>query len=215
MSIETPQHISRIPPSLTIARYLHDHADSNTIELVGPMHIADVTFNEPTIFVDGGTKFRRGLEGLAVGDGDSYIEPLDEYLNPHKDYSDLAYVLASLPAHFHKVQLHGFLGGRRDHELANLGETSAFLKHRHHATRIQFDQALCGFSAGDWQLEIHESFSLLSLEDANITLEGACEYPLKQLTKIEPFCSHGLSNSGSGGVILKTDAPVFIIYSER
>ena len=215
MSIETPDHTSRIPPSLTIARYLHDYTDSINIELVGPMYHGDAKFTAPTLFVDGGSQFRKHNEGLSVGDGDSYSGDLDETLNPHKDYSDLAYVLASLPAQFHKVQLHGFLGGRGDHELANLGEASAFLKHRHRATRVQFDQAICGFSAGDWQLEIHEPFSLLSVETAKITLKGACDYPLTQLTEIEPLCSHGLSNNGSGSITLKTDAPVFIIYPER
>ncbi len=215
MSIETPDHTSRIPPSLTIARYLHDFADSVSIELIGPMYDGDAQFTAPALFIDGGANFRGQNEGLSIGDGDSYSGTLDECLNPHKDYSDLAYVLASLPAHFHKVSLSGFLGGRRDHELANLGEASAFLKHRHQATRIQFGQAICGFSAGDWQLEIHEPFSLMCLDTTKLTLTGDCTYPLTKQTQIEALCSHGLSNVGTGSITLKTDAPVFIIYSER
>lgn len=215
MNTETPDHTSRIPPSLAIARYLHDYVDSVSIELVGPMYNGDAKFTAPTLFVDGGTEFRNQNEGLSVGDGDSYPDSLDECLNPHKDYSDLAYVLASLPAHFHKVALSGFLGGRRDHELANLGEANAFLKHRHQATRIQFGQAICGFSTGDWQLEIHEPFSLMCLETTKLTLTGDCTYPLIEPIQIEPLCSHGLSNIGAGRITLKTDAPVFIVYSNR
>jgi len=215
MSIETSDHLSRIPPSLTITRYLHEHAAARTIKLIGPLHKGETPHDEPLIFVDGGAQLRQNNEGLAVGDGDSYSGTLDERLNTQKDYSDLAYVLASLPAHFHQVMLHGFLGERRDHELANLGEANAFLKHRHHPTRLQFDTAICGFSAGDWQLEIHEPFSLLSIEPAKVTLKGACAYQLKQLTQIDPLCSHGLSNIGNGAITLKTDVPVFIVYSQR
>ena len=215
MNTETPDHINRIPPSMAIARYLHDHADAISIELVGPMYDGEAQFTAPTLFVDGGTIFRGQHEGLSVGDGDSFSGSLDECLNPHKDYSDLAYVLASLPTHFHKVTLSGFLGGRRDHELANLGEASCFLKHRHQATRIQFGMAICGFSPGDWQLEIHEPFSLMCLETAKLTLTGDCAYQLTEQTQIGLLCSHGLSNTGTGSITLKTDAPVFIIYSDR
>ncbi len=216
MTIEPPDHLSRIPPSLAIARYLHDYAESTSIELIGPMYQeGQQPFSSPAIFVDGGTQFQGKAAGFSVGDGDSYAGKLDEQLNTDKDYSDLAYVLASLPVQFHKIQLHGFLGGRRDHELANLGEASAFLRHRHQATRIQFGTSICGFSAGDWQLEIHEPFSLMSIEPAKITLIGDCKYPLQKLTQIDPLCSHGLSNIGRGSITLKTDAPVFIVYSER
>ena len=210
--IDTLEH-SRIPPSLTITRYLHDYSGARAITLVGPMYQGKSNFDTPLIFVDGGTAFRNQDQGLSVGDGDSYSGGLDEQLNPDKDYSDLAYVLSSLPAHFHKIELLGFLGGRRDHELANLGEIHHFLKHRHSPTRVLLDQAVAGFSAGDWQLEIHEVFSLMCVESTKLTLEGECEYPLNTLTQIEPLCSHGLSNIGRGCITLKTEQPVFVFYS--
>ncbi len=214
-SIDTKNHASRIPPSLTITRYLHCYASQKSVSLVGPLYTGETKFSDPVLYIDGGAQFRQQREGLAVGDGDSHNGALDERLNPNKDYSDLAYVLASLPAHFHEICLHGFLGGRRDHEWANLGEAHAFLKQRHLATQLHFETRITGFSSGRWQLEINEPFSLLCLETANVKLSGECQYQLKQKTRMEPLCSHGLSNVGHGVVILQTDKPVYVIYPTR
>ena len=202
----------RIPPSLTIARYLHDYTTANQLSLVGPLYQGETRFSDPVIFVDGGTQFRLAKEGLSVGDGDSHQKALDEKLNPHKDYSDLAYVLSSVPAHFHEIFLHGFIGGRRDHEWVNVGEAHAFLQARHQPTKLHFESEITGFSAGKWQLEINAPFSLLCMEAAKVKLIGACHYQLEQKTKIDPFCSYGLSNVGEGAIMLQTDKPVFVIY---
>ena len=213
--IDTKNHATRIPPSLAITRYLHDYAAQKSVSIVGPLYDGETSFHDPVIYVDGGTQFRRQREGLAVGDGDSHNGVLDEKLNPIKDYSDLAYVLASLPAYFNEICLNGFLGGRRDHEWANLGEAHAFLKQRHSATQLHFGSRISGFSSGRWQLEVNEPFSLLCLETAKVKLVGECRYQLKQETRLESLCSHGLSNVGHGAITLKMDKPVFIIYPER
>ena len=185
------------------------------MRLVGPLYTGGSSFHEPVIFVDGGTRFRSEDEGLSVGDGDSHPKLLDEQLNPNKDFSDLSYVLASLPAHFHKACLYGFLGGRRDHEWANLGEAHAFLKQRSQPMQLLFEEQLTGFSKGRWQLDISEPFSLLCLETTKVKMTGECAYPLKQKTQLEPLCSHGLSNIGKGVITLNVDKPVFIVYPER
>lgn len=192
---------------------MHDFADARTVNLVGPLYSGAAKFDQPVIYVDGGAKFQQSGVGLSVGDGDSYAEKLDEQLNPHKNYSDLAYVLASLPAHFHKFILHGFLGARRDHEWANLGEAHKCLKHRHQPTKIYFDSQLTGFSAGKWQLSIEGIFSLLCVEPIKAVLQGDCRYELSQATHIEPFSSHGLSNVGHGNIVLEIDQPAFIVFS--
>lgn len=185
------------------------------MQVVGPLYAGDRKFSDPVIFVDGGTGCRQGTEGLAVGDGDSHAGDLDEQLNPNKDYSDLSYVLASLPAHLSEASLVGFLGGRRDHEWANLGEAHAFLKQRHSPMQLHFEPQISGFNAGKWQLEINETFSLLCLETAMVRLTGECQYPLHQKTGLEPLCSHGLSNVGFGTITLNTDSPVFVVYPDR
>ncbi len=185
------------------------------MNLIGPLYKGKAEFSDPVIFVDGGAQFRKASEGLSVGDGDSYSGVLDEKLNPNKEYSDLAYVLSSLPAHFHEVFLLGFIGGRRDHEWANLGEAYAFLHTRHQATKIHFESEVTGFSVGKWQLEINGPFSVLSIEAAQVKLLGDCQYTLKQATKIEPLSSHGISNTGEGAITLQTDKPVFIVYPDN
>jgi thiamine pyrophosphokinase len=185
------------------------------VQLIGPLYQGSELFSDPVIFIDGGTQFRHADEGLAVGDGDSYDGTLDEKLNRDKDYSDLSYVLFSLPAHFNDVLLHGFLGGQRDHEWANLGEINAFLSQRHQATQLHLGSSITGFTAGRWQLEIDEAFSLLCLTRSKITLVGECRYQLKQKTQLEPLCSHGISNLGHGRISLQSDEPIFIVYPER
>ena len=209
--ITAPYHNQNIPPSLAIARYLHGYASHRALSLVGPLYQGTNTFENPVLFIDGGAEFRHADEGLSVGDGDSFVGKLDETLDRHKNYSDLAYALASIPAHFYEIHLHGFLGGRRDHEWVNIGEAAAFLKHRHQTTQLHFDSAFTGFSAGQWQLEINGTFSVLCIESAKITLTGECEYPLNQATQLEPLSSHGLSNAGSGKIQLKTNSPVFVV----
>ena len=213
--IQASNHTSRIPPSLTITRYLHDFAKLNALSLIGPLYQGNAHFEDPVIFVDGGAQFRKVSEGLSVGDGDSHSEAMDEKLNPNKNYSDLAYVLSSLPAHFHEVCLYGFIGGRRDHEWANVGEVHAFLQTRYQPTKLHFESEVTGFSAGKWQLEINAPFSLLCMEVAKVKLTGDCRYPLKQATKIEPLSSHGLSNIGKGSITLETNKPVFVLYPDN
>ena len=81
--------------------------------------------------------------------------------------------------------------------------------------QLHFEEQLTGFSGGRWQLDINEPFSLMCLETARIKLTGACRYPLKQKTPLEPLCSHGLSNVGEGVITLNSDKPVFIVYPVR
>lgn len=182
---------------------------------MGPLCQKPPRCSEPVIFVDGGTHFRQNKEGFSVGDGDSFSGPLDETLNPHKDYSDLAYVLASLPKHFHQLFLHGFLGGRRDHEWANFGEMQAFLGQRNQPTQVDLGQGVYAYNAGQWQLNINEIFSLLCVETCKVTLTGACRYQLEHQTKLSPFSSHGLSNIGHGLIQLHTDKPVYVITPDK
>ena len=70
MSFHTP--IQAIPPSLAIARYLHDFPQATTIDLIGPLYQGAATFTTPVLFVDGGAAFKADNIGFSVGDGDSY-----------------------------------------------------------------------------------------------------------------------------------------------
>ncbi len=182
--------------------------------MIGPLYSGNNLPDTPLIFVDGGAKFKAGENGFTVGDGDSFSGSLDEELSPNKNYSDLAYTLSSIPAHFSDIHLLGFLGGRRDHEWINLGEGFTFLSNRTHATRVHFDDIATGITAGNWQLNIHSQFSLIALQHATVVLTGKCQYRLPDPTRISPLSSRGLSNKGHGQVDLETDEALFLVYPE-
>ena len=208
--------------------YLQRFTDRRRVTVVGPMPVVrfyPTAAEEPVIWVDGGVNHRpRGTGrdcvgqdcvgqdrvGFSVGDGDSAAEKLDQELATDKDYSDLAFVLGCLRARFSSVVLLGFLGGRRDHELFNLGEVHHFLAAAKTPTRVRFDDSLDVYSAGEWRFEIHGVFSLAVLAGTTVKLAGACKFPLPTPTKIAPLRSLGLSNHGFGEITLTTRGPAFI-----
>lgn len=191
---------------MKIENYLKNF-NENVVTLVGPMLRTRTQFNEPVIFVDGGKNAQCDNLGYSIGDNDSYHARLDYTLPTEKDYSDLSYVLS----HCHKFKnlyLYGFLGGRKDHELINLGELHHLLVNGFN-TRAIIDESVLAFSAGEWKIELNQAFSLICFIPTTVQLEGCIKYPLHNQT-LKPFCSHGLSNIASGKFILKINNPCFI-----
>jgi len=200
---------------MTIDTYFSRYLDHSEITLVGPMHPSNTCFDDPVIFVDGGSKYRKNMEGYLIGDGDSYIGgKLDQLLNPDKDFSDLAYVLHRLTNNFSYVKLQGFLGGRRDHELFNFGETHNLLKCRDSSTMLKFDDSVVAVSEGHWQFEITELFSIAVIQSTAIKLTGKCQYQCLQEKLFHPLSSHGLSNRGFGTIYLNCQGPVFVLFDK-
>ncbi len=207
-----------------IRQYCERYADTSTIRLMGPENFPVVggeSEQEPVIFVDGGTKYRRDKEGLSVGDGDSWAgggpiehKALDVLLPQAKNYSDFAFVLKSLTPNFKHIQTFGFMGGRTDHQLINFGEAHHFLRLRDDTTLI-FDHEAWGFSAGVWRPRIQGIFSILNLEACEIRVEGLCDYQIKELTKLPPMTSRGLSNVGHGQIEIESTAPIFVLTERR
>ncbi|MFI5391452.1 MAG: hypothetical protein ACHQYQ_08830, partial [Bacteriovoracales bacterium] len=70
---------------------------------------------------------KKGYLDISVGDGDSSNFPMDFNLPEEKDYSDLKFALDLIPPNVEKINLWGFLGGRRDHEIINFGEVNNWL----------------------------------------------------------------------------------------
>lgn len=192
--------------------YLNQFPDHDQIHLVGPLAEAGLRIREPVIFVDGGSQRREGGIGITVGDGDSSLEKMDIELDPVKDYSDLAFALGLLGARFTTVTLSGFLGGRRDHELFNLGEVHHFLCSRPLRTRVLLDDELVGYGAGQWEFTVRGTFSLATLAETAVSLSGECAYPIESGTVIKPLNSLGLSNEGDGIVVLGCAGPVFVFH---
>ena len=197
------------------SEYLKRHLDSERIMLVGPLADSDLDLLDPVIFVDGGSIRRENDIGLSLGDGDSFDGHLDHLLETDKDYSDLAFALSLLGNEFERIEMFGFLGGRRDHELLNLGEVFHFLAGRTRPATAHLDHAIEAFSRGNWQIEVHGTFSLVAFNNAVVSLSGDCKYEIPKDTSISPVSSFGLSNEGHGTIWLETDSPMFLFRISR
>ncbi len=201
--------------SISIHSYLRQYADCSSLTLVGPMDFAVEPVEEPVIFIDGGTRHRQSTTGIAIGDGDSasVSYPLDIKLNPDKAYSDLAYALDHIDETFDQLNLLGFLGGRRDHELFNFGEVNRWLQNRQTPARVDFEDQVIMLSKGSWRLTVNGVFSLATLQSNKIKLTGNCRYQLPERTKIEPMVSTGLSNYATGEITIDCDQPLILFHN--
>jgi thiamine pyrophosphokinase len=176
----------------------------------------------PLICVDGGAHFTHRMD-LWVGDGDSYKgEVKTEYKyehTPHKDLSDLALALSLFREQTpYTFFFWGFLGGRRDHEMFNLGEGLSFLEAHSHSTIFFFGEDTKIYyelkGPGEWRFHHQGLFSLGTLKKGQVTLSGEVRYPISQGQVLGPLSSQGLSNLGFGEILLKNAEPLFIYYPE-
>lgn len=163
--------------------------------------------------VDGGAQ-AAGISqfDFTIGDGDSGVPAqLDELLPQHKDRSDLEHALALIPAEVAKLHLWGFWGARMDHQLCNLGAIHQFLLNRSLTVELYVPgrPLMSAFSAGEHQLDLQGTFSLLSLAETRFSITGACRYSLSAPTLVAPLSSHTLSNEAHGCVIVTSDRPFF------
>lgn len=193
--------------------------------LIGPMgpRLPKFLESHPLIAVDGGGNFCDHSD-IWIGDGDSsFKDPKAKHIfqfPPKKSLSDLALALSLLPT-THPLTLHcwGFLGGRRDHELLNLGEVLRFLEFRE-GSQVYFYDGVSGqrsvkcFSSGTWHLRHVGLFSVAALRAIRIKLEGDCEYTIGQFTELPPLSTLGLSNEARGEFCLTNDGPVMILIPE-
>jgi thiamine pyrophosphokinase len=197
---------------MTIVDYLNDFTHSK-LNVIGPLAnqklVNSLNQNEiPNVFVDGGTKWKGDHSGFTIGDGDSYPFKLDQKLNEDKDFSDLKFVLDHIPSHYKQLNLIGFLGGRKDHEISNLFEVHNFLSTRE-KTVVYFDNQIIAKSQGYWETEILGAFSVFCFSKNNLKINGDCKFSTSK--HLRPLSSHGISNLGNGKVNITSDSPFFII----
>lgn len=191
---------------------------------VGPMGpaVPEALLAHPVMGVDGGAHFSSRID-LWVGDADSLMGTVNspyKYEHPReKAQSDLALAFAFFTEHLlYKFHLWGFLGGRRDHELFNLGEAMHFLEEHPEAHIIFYDERgletfhLLG--AGLWKFHHIGPFSLGSLKKVAVKLTGNCQYPIPRFRNLLPLSSFGLSNVGAGEVVIESEGPVFVHFPE-
>lgn len=191
---------------------------------MGPMgpEVPSHLKKHPVLCVDGGAHFSDQME-IWVGDDDSFgkaTNAVHTFRHPiEKDQSDLALAFELFKEHCHlKLHLWGFLGGRRDHEIFNLGEALTFLEEHPESEVILYDEKgvlryhLLG--SGHWKFSFEGVFSLGTLKKTLVKLTGECHYPITKFHALTPLSSYGLSNIGKGEMILETDGPVFLYFAE-
>jgi thiamine pyrophosphokinase len=174
----------------------------------------------PQIAVDGGIRF--AIQPIVwLGDGDS--GKIDSPLTiVHKDFQDLTDLNFAIQ-HVHSwewqtLHLFGFLGKRKDHEWANLGEVCQELKIRSPSTvAIFYDEEsrprIHVFSPGSHSLKVNGLFSMLSFEKSTMILEGA-DFGLKNET-LDAFSGRGISNRANGIIQFQCTAPLIIILVDE
>ena len=199
-------------------QFIQKLSKSTQVTFIGPLYEkGPEKFDHPHIFIDRGAIFKKdfaqkGQDGywdFSVGDGDSSPLELDLTLNPEKDFSDLSFALSLLPKELGILNLRGFLGGRRDHELINFGEVHHALLNNISAAVVSFDDKVLAKN-GPLEINIKGTFSLVVLEETEVKIGGELKYPLQEFTPLRPLSSHGLSNIGNGLIKIKSRGPYFI-----
>ena len=196
----------------SLNEYFDTFKDITSLTILGPQDIdLNFTFQEPVIYVDGGSRHKCS-GGIIVGDGDSSIVEVDIKLPVSKNYSDLKFVLDSIPSSVKEIQALGFLGGRKDHELINWGEFFNFLSKREQC-RLILSQSITLFSPGNYEVKIQGGFSLINYQTEFIKISGDCEYAYSG----QPESSHSsqfLSNIGHGLVNINSESAFSIIITD-
>lgn len=195
----------------------------NKLLVLGPMSIDTQRINDfnpsYTLIIDGGINHLKRLgslihevNSLNIGDDDSskIKGKMDIELDTVKDLTDLAaglYLLDS--SKVSSIHLEGFTGGDFAHQLANIGEINAYLKRNLKIQSLTLDSLLI-YNAGKHQIKLDRVFSIISLNQQHISLEGSVKYPLNK-HRLEPFSSLGIHNEGDGFVDITCDEPLIII----
>lgn len=168
----------------------------------------------PVIYVDGGIQHKSSHNKraeISIGDNDSNqsSHPIDITLETEKDHSDLEAALELIPSHISKVYLWGFLGGRIDHLLINIGSIHRFLKNSSSQRICYFDNKILAISHSSITLNHQGHFSLMSLEKQKVKISGDCHYKLDH-SEIDVLSSLTLSNIAKGEVHIESELPLFI-----
>jgi thiamine pyrophosphokinase len=175
------------------------------------------------IFIDGGAvhlkKFKEKAPHLLknclfMGDGDS-SKVIMNIKKTSQNSSDLAFVLSKLSGKLRPrtCLFAGFLGGRIDHQLFNLGEMAHYLKKftQNNAPLFQIDDKILFVGSGVYTLKIHGPFSVASFGPNKIKISGDCDFKSNSWLKIPTLSSRGLSNMGFGEIKIETQTPLAII----
>lgn len=187
------------------------------VALIGPILSRPIETLFPQVAVDGGIRFASNPI-LWVGDGDSGKSPavLTMLMKPTQNETDLRFCLNQIQDWgWKQLHLYGFLGKRKDHEWANLGEVCQELKKRGEGSVAFFyDQdskpLIHLYPCGKHVFQLEGRFSLISFEQNTITLSGGCKYQMNNEI-LAPLSGRGVSNEGHGEIHIESTAPIMVI----
>ena len=191
---------------------------ADEIALVGPILKGPIpTILFPQVAVDGGAAFSLSPV-LWVGDGDSgnVSVGVPALKKTSDNITDLVFCLIQIDNwKWTQLHLYGFLGARRDHELANFGEVCQMMKTRAETVRAtfyneKFEASIFIYQTGLHSIEVQGFFSVLVFETTRLTISGACQYPLSDQF-IGAFSGRGVSNQGSGTISIQSTNPFMVI----
>lgn len=170
------------------------------------------------IAVDGGSNTSVSFD-LWCGDGDSGQPPagVPSMIKESQDQTDLEFALQNgTPKNWNRLHLIGFLGGRRDHELAVIGDLYRMFLGTDSKTAVIYEDESTVFARllgpGNHTLILEGMFSILAVETTQLTLLGACRYQAKNITLL-PLSGRGVSNIGEGTVEISCSHSVFVFES--
>jgi len=208
---------------MKIPEEIFDHNIWTFVGPMGPRLQNSELLSHPIILVDGGAHHcQKGLIWIGDSDSNQLNVEVDFFieLNPNKDFSDLKAAFDLFPANS-SLELHlwGFLGGRNDHQLINLGESHHFLIQHPQSKIFFYDEfgmlRMIFTSNGTLNLNHQGIFSLVSLESAEIQIIGNCDYELTIPTPLLPLSSRGLSNFAHGPVKITTNKPLLVLFEGK
>lgn len=190
------------------------------VNIIGPMNCPNILDNKDTfyIFVDGGTEKLNEIKPsnfISVGDNDSSDKKHDFTYPQKKDRSDLYLAFTHCPL-VKEIRMYGFLGGRKDHEIFNLGESYNYLKNNKKCSKISFYdekkiKQVTIINSHKSEISYCGSFSITSLENQLINIDGDIEY--KGDYNLIPLSSQGLSNYSKGRITINSQAPLIIYFN--
>jgi thiamine pyrophosphokinase len=186
------------------------------INFIGPMSVGHID-NYPSVIIDGGDKhFYTGEVLTHLGDFDSAKNKPKILLDKEKDFSDLCYALGLITSSVSIIHAHGFNGGRPDHQLANYLETyKAFQLQKNLKMNFYSSDSLCAFTIiapGDYEFRHSGLFSIFTLNDQVINLQGDVDYKLNK-SVLNKASSHGLSNNCNSKFQITNTDPVLIFFN--
>lgn len=192
-----------------------------TVNVIGPLKfpLQSVDKSLFTVFVDGGLKSKNSSfkTSISIGDMDSTNKKPDILLRSDKDRSDLYFACYEATVRgAQKLLLHGFFGGRLDHQVLMLGDLLELSQDKR-CKVVMFENGVKRVEIlppGNWNFNYRGMFSVISLYEQKVRYSGGCAYPKdKEYPQIiKPFSTFGLSNYSDSDFSLDIEKSLAVYY---